>query len=99
MSKIIVGVIFIAAIFLAGGFTGHSWCEKRHAKAQTKVLHADAKKSIELEADHVSRTTQTRQIVRMVQTDISACNRADAGDAFFDGMRAKGYPARSPPAP
>ena len=88
-----------AVLFLAGGATGYVYCKSSQHKEQVKVLHGDAKISLRLEGAHEVRKEQTRQIVKVIQADASTCNRADAGDAFINGMRAKGFPPGSAPSP
>ena len=91
--------LMLAMTYGFGVLTGKAYCERAHDRAQTELLKADARKSIELEADHVSRTTQTRQIVQVIRADNSDCANSRSSDAFLTGMRAKGVPARSTPAP
>lgn len=102
MNKLYLLVAFTLMLAMLCGvsfLTGKAYCERAHDRAQTELLKADAKKSIELEKAHETRTTQTKRIVQVISADNSDCAVSRSSDAFLDGMRAKGVLTRSTPSP
>lgn len=102
MNKLyIVGAIVYAIMMISLGsfFIGMQHQQLKQEREQVKVLHGDAKKSIELEGQHEVRKTQTREIVKIIHADSSDCANSRSSDAFLTGMRAKGVSARSPSSP
>ena len=58
--------LMLAMTYGFGILTGKAYCERAHDRAQTELLKADARKSIELEKAHEKRKATTERSVQVI---------------------------------
>lgn len=90
MTKVHLAVLFLLALVAIAGtgfFAGLNYCQAKHAKAQVKVLHGDAKQSLKLEADNVARKEKTDASVRVIHQTVSDCGNRPVPAAIADRLR------------
>ena len=86
--------LMLAMTYGFGILTGKAYCERAHDRAQTELLKADARKSIELEKAHEKRKATTERSVQVIQQTVDDCVGRRVPDRILDELRAPGGPAR-----
>ena len=97
MNKLyLVGAIVLAVMTISLGsfFIGMQHQQLKQEREQVKVLHGDAKKSIELEKAHEKRKATTERSVQVIQQTVDDCVGRRVPDRILDELRAPGGPAR-----
>ena len=90
--------LMLAMTYGFGILTGKAYCERAHDRAQTELLKADAKKSIELEKAHEKRKETTERSVQVIKQTVDDCVGRRVPDRILDELRPPGGPARPTPA-